>query len=73
MRRGRPGKHQAGPKLRRGAELTSRFKTGFVLAEQPPIKDGQVEQGWWDIYGGKPDVIGADLAEVAKGILAAGR
>ena len=51
----------------------TRFKTGFVLAEQPPIKDGQVEQGWWDIYGGKPDVIGADLAEVAKGILAAGK
>lgn len=50
-----------------------RFKTGLVLAEQPPVKDGEVEPSWWDIYGGKPDIIGADLAEVARGILAAGQ
>ena len=53
-----------------GHRVDDRFKTGLVLAEQPPIRDGEVEQGWWDIYGGKPDVIGADLAEVAKAILA---
>jgi hypothetical protein len=49
-----------------------RFKTGYVLAEQPPL--GQGEDGkdktteWYDLFGGEPDVVGSDLAEVAKKI-----
>lgn len=46
-----------------------RFKTGLVLFEQPPIKDGEVDQGWWDIYGGPPDVVGKDVEEVVIRIL----
>lgn len=53
-----------------GWSTHARFKTALVLLEQPPIKDGQVEQGWWDIYGGKPDIIGEDIDDVAQQILA---
>lgn len=43
-----------------------------MLAEQPPL--GQVDgkdqtKEWYDIFGGEPDVIGSDLAEVAKKIV----
>lgn len=46
-----------------------RFKTGIVLAEQPPIGEGELEERW-KIWGGKPDVVGKDLEKVARGILA---
>jgi hypothetical protein len=39
------------------------------MFEQPPIKDGEVEQGWWDIYGGQPDLIGQDVDDVARQIV----
>jgi len=51
------------------------FKTGIVMAEQPPL--GQTQDGknqldsWYDLYGGKPDVIGSTLLEVAQEILKA--
>lgn len=44
-----------------------------MLAEQPMIKDGQVGEEWWSVYGGEPDVIGDDLAKVASAILAHGK
>lgn len=52
----------------------NRFKIGAVLSEQPPLgkqadgKDG--EEAWWELWGGKPDIVGLDLEEVAKGIVA---
>lgn len=53
--------------------MLGRFKTGYVLAEQPPLgktSDGKEElQEWWDIFGGRPDVVGKDLAEVARKIV----
>ena len=36
------------------------------MAEQPPIGD---LDSWWELWGGKPDVVGMDLEEVARGIL----
>lgn len=45
-----------------------RFKTGLVLSEQLPMGDQQEE--YWKLYGGKPDIIGADLEEVCKAIVA---
>ena len=54
-----------------------RFKTGYVLAEQPPLgktADGKDQlQEWWDIYGGEPDVVGEDLAEVGRKIVELGK
>jgi hypothetical protein len=38
-----------------------------VLAEQPPLD--KLDE-WWSIWGGEPDVVGQDLEEVARGILA---
>ena len=46
-----------------------RFRTGYVLSEQPPVEGGRVQDGWWDLYGGKPDVIGSNLSEVVSQIL----
>ncbi|ORY31826.1 HAD-like domain-containing protein [Naematelia encephala] len=43
------------------------FKTGYVLAEQPPLGEGQIDE-WWSIWGGKPDIVGQDLALVAHAI-----
>jgi hypothetical protein len=55
-----------------GADDT-RFKTGYVLAEQPPLgktDDGKDKtQEWYALFGGEPDIIGSDLAEVAKKIV----
>jgi len=45
------------------------FKTGAVLSEQPPLGNEELDQ-WWELWGGKPDVIGMDLEEVARGIIA---
>jgi hypothetical protein len=53
------------------AALTSRFKTGAVLAEQPPLGEGLSK--WYELYNGEPDVTGKDLAEVASKILATRR
>jgi len=44
-----------------------------VLAEQPPLGKGEdgkdKTQEWYDLFGGEPDAIGSDLAEVAKKIM----
>lgn len=51
----------------------NRFKTGLVYSEQPPLgttQDGEQElEAYWKLYGGKPDVVGATLEEVIRGIL----
>jgi hypothetical protein len=43
-----------------------------VLAEQPPLGEGEdgkdKVQEWYDLFGGEPDVVGGDLAEVARKI-----
>ena len=43
-----------------------------MLSEQPPLGPGELEK-WWDLYGGKPDLVGQDLEEVAKGIIKVSR
>lgn len=48
--------------------LIHRFKTGSVLAEQPPL-DPEALSKWYEMYGGEPDVTGENLAEVAQKIL----
>ena len=68
---GRCRRHEerVGPySVRRMARLMRRFKTGLVLSEQPPL--GEEEQmAFWGLYGGKPDVIGRDVEEVARQIV----
>ena len=65
-----------GPFLSKGGDLAvdasslARFKTGVVLSEQPPLGKGELDE-WWALWGGKPDVVGRNLQEVARGILAA--
>lgn len=43
-----------------------------MLAEQPPLgttPDGKEQmEAWYDLFGGEPDIIGADLAEVGRKI-----
>lgn len=43
-----------------------------MLAEQPPLGEGEdgkdKTREWYELFGGEPDIVGSDLAEVAKKI-----
>ena len=52
--------------------LSSRFKTAYVLSEQPPVNRGASPddtEAFFDLYGGKPDIVGSDLADVVRRIV----